>query len=226
MRSPLSWDAMVVFKHIPQKSRRSTLCHLWYICINRTQPSPLQVLCDTANASPAPISRQLCDCCVACRLKFEVILFVFAGAWDLKGRVAGGAHHRPGGPRRGIAGGGPAGPSATPTPLGLGPGPRGPRLALGCRRGSNTRLPWMCRAGAHKPHRLKAAHSSTTSAVCFEACTLQGAQMTMEADSGVLVQSKRFLLHSPRAHIRTGTARIDVPETWSLRDDSDSLTQF
>ena len=29
----------------------------------------------------------------------------------------------------------------------------------------------------------------------------------METDSDMLVQSKRFLLHSSRAHIRTGTAR-------------------
>ena len=31
--------------------------------------------------------------------------------------------------------------------------------------------------------------------------------MTMETDSAMLVQSTRFLLHSSRAHIRTGTAR-------------------
>ena len=31
--------------------------------------------------------------------------------------------------------------------------------------------------------------------------------MPMETDSDMLVQSKRFLLHSSRAHIRTGTAR-------------------
>ena len=47
-----------------------------------------------------------------------------------------------------------------------------------------------------RPHRLKAAHSSTTRVVRFEAYTLQGGQMTMEADSDMLVQSKRFLPHS------------------------------
>ena len=47
-----------------------------------------------------------------------------------------------------------------------------------------------------RPHRLKAAHSSTMRVVRFEAYTLQGGKMTMETDSDMLVQSERFLLHS------------------------------
>ena len=53
---------------------------------------------------------------------------------------------------------------------------------------------------ANKPHRPKALHSHTTRVVRFEAYTLQGGQMTMGTDSDMLVQSKRFLLHSSRAH--------------------------
>ena len=53
---------------------------------------------------------------------------------------------------------------------------------------------------ANKPHRPKAPHSHTTRAVRFEACTVQGGQMTIKTDSVMLVQSKRFLLHSSRAH--------------------------
>ena len=57
------------------------------------------------------------------------------------------------------------------------------------------------------PHRLKATQSRTTRVVRFETYTLQGGQITLETDSDLLVQAKRFLLHSSRAHIRTGTAR-------------------
>ena len=60
---------------------------------------------------------------------------------------------------------------------------------------------------ANKFHRPKAPHGHTTRVGRFEAYTLQGGQMTTNADSDMLVQSKRFLLHSSQAHIRTGTAR-------------------
>ena len=68
--------------------------------------------------------------------------------------------------------------------------------------GKNSRQ-YLC---ASRPHRHK-AQKPMTGVVRLEAYTLQGGDLMLETDSDKLVMSRKFMLHSSRAHLCIGIAQ-------------------